>query len=129
MIISFSCIAILVIGITLRKFSDKITDVDFSLASEGLGVILIFFGVVGIITIAVSLPMMHSSIKSDILQFEEAKSLYELAREEEDMDMELVAFELKIVEENRWLRNKQYWNDTIFGIFIPDSVMKLKPIR
>jgi hypothetical protein len=127
-IILLTCIAILAVGIVMRKIGNKIADVDFSLASEGIGVILIFFGIVGIVTIAISLPLIHSSIKSEILQFEETKATYEWAREQ-SVDLEIAAIQLNIAEYNRWLKNKQYWNDTIFGIFIPDRVMELKPIK
>lgn len=128
MIILLTCIAVLTAGIVMRKLSDKIPGVDLSLASEGIGVILIFFGVVGIVAIAISLPLIHSSIKSEILQFEEARATYEWAREQ-DVDMEIAAVQLNIAEYNRWLKNKQYWNDTILGIFIPDRVRELKPIK
>jgi len=82
MIILGACIAILAVGIVIRKLSDKIAGVDLSLASESVGVILIFFGVAGITTIAISLPLIHSSIKSEILQFEEVKAVYEWAGEQ-----------------------------------------------
>jgi wobble nucleotide-excising tRNase len=43
--------------------------------------------------------------------------------------MEIAAVQLNIAEYNRWLKNEQYWNTTIVGIFIPDKVMELKPIK
>ena len=128
MIILLTCIAMLVAGIVMRKLSDKIPGVDFSLASEGVGVILIFFGVVGLVAIAISLPLIHSSINSEILQFEEIKATYDWAREQ-DVDIQIAAIQLNIAEYNRWLEGKQYWHDTILGIFIPDRVMELKPIK
>lgn len=128
MIIVLTCIVMLAAGIVMRKLSDKILGVDLSLASEGIGVILIFFGVVGMVAIAISLPLIHASIKSEILQFEEARATYEWAREQ-DVDMEIAAAQLNIAEYNGWLKNKQYWNDTIFGIFIPDKVRELEPIK
>jgi hypothetical protein len=127
-IIIFTCIVILVVGIVMRKIGNKITDIDFSLASEGLGVILIFFGIVGIIAIAISLPLIHSSIKSEILKFEEIKATFEWARKQ-NVDLEIAAVQLNIAEYNRWLKSKQYWHETIVGIFIPDKVMELKPIQ
>ena len=128
MIILFTCIAMLATGIVIRRLGDKITGVDLSLASEGIGVMLIIFGVVGIAIIAISLPLIHSSITSEILQFEETRAIYKQAREE-GVDREIATIQLNIAEHNRWLRNKQYWNDTIVGIFIPDRVMELKPIK
>lgn len=112
----------------MRKIGNKIADVDFSLASEGLGVILIFFGIVSIIALAISLPLIHSSIKSEILKFEETKAIFEWAREQ-NVDLEIAAIQLNIAEYNRWLKSKQYWHETIVGIFIPDKVMELKPIQ
>ena len=128
MIIILTCIVILVTGIVMRKIGNKIADVDFSLASEGLGVILIFFGIVSIIALAISLPLIHSSIKSEILKFEETKAIFEWAREQ-NVDLEIAAIQLNIAEYNRWLKSKQYWHETIVGIFIPDKVMELKPIQ
>jgi hypothetical protein len=118
----------LAIGIIMRKLSNKIAGVDLSLASEGVGVILIFFGVVGLVAIATYLPLIHSSIKSEILKFEETEATYEWAREQ-DADMEITAIQLNVPEYNRWLANRQYWNGTIIGIFIPDRVAELKPIE
>ena len=115
-------------GIVMRKLGNKIASVDFSLASEGIGVILILFGIVGIVAIAISLPLIHSSIKSEILQFEETRATYEWAHAK-DVDMEIAAVQLNIAEYNRWLTNQQYWKNTIVGIFIPDKVMELKPIK
>ncbi|MBC8228103.1 hypothetical protein H8E77_00975 [bacterium] len=112
----------------MRKLSNKIASVDFSLASEGVGVILIFFGFVSLVAIAISLPLIHSSIKSEILKFEETRTTYEWAHEQ-DVDMEIAAIQLNIAGYNRWLEGKQYWNDTVVGIFIPDRVMELKPIE
>ncbi|MBM3242345.1 hypothetical protein FJZ31_39265 [Candidatus Poribacteria bacterium] len=128
MIIILTCIIMLATGIVMRKLGNKIASVDFSLASEGVGVILILFGIVGIVAIAISLPLIHSSIKSEILQFEEARATYEWARAK-DVDMEIAAFQLNIAEYNRWLTNQQYWKNTIVGLFIPDKVMELKPIK
>ena len=128
MIIILTCIIMLATGIVMRKLGNKIASVDFSLASEGVGVILILFGIVGIVAIAISLPLIHSSIKSEILQFEEARATYEWARAE-DVDIEIAAVQLNIAEYNRWLTNQQYWKNTIVGIFIPDKVMELKPIK
>ena len=128
MIILLTCIATLVAGIVMRKLSNKIASVDFSLASEGVGVILIFFGFVSLVAIAISLPLIHSSIKSEILKFEETRTTYEWAHEQ-DVDMEIAAIQLNIAGYNRWLEGKQYWNDTVVGIFIPDRVMELKPIE
>jgi len=128
MIILLTCIAMLVAGIVMRKLSNKIASVDFSLASEGVGVILILFGVVGLVAIAISVPLIHSSIKSEILKFEETRATYDWAREQ-DVDMEIAAIQLNIAEHNRWLEGKQYWNNTVVGIFIPDKVMELKPMQ
>ena len=128
MIILLTCIAMLAVGIVMRKLGDKVADVDFSLASEGIGVVLILFGAVGIAAIAISLPLIHSSIKSEILQFEETRAIYKQACEE-GLNIEVAAIELGVAGHNRWLRSKQYWNGTILGMFIPDRVMELKPIR
>jgi len=128
MIIILTCIIMLATGIVMRKLGNKIASVDFSLASEGIGVILILFGIVGIVAIAISLPLIHSSIKSEILQFEETRATYEWARAK-GVDMEIAAVQLNIADYNRWLTNQQYWKNTIVGIFIPDKVMELKPIK
>jgi hypothetical protein len=43
--------------------------------------------------------------------------------------VENVALQHKIIESNQWLAKQQYHNSTIFELWVPDEVDKLKPMR
>ena len=43
--------------------------------------------------------------------------------------LEMAAYQMKVAEANQWLASTQYWNGTLFDLWIPDVVDDLEPIR
>ena len=77
-----------------------------------------------------ALPIGYYSTKVKIVEFKSVQSTLENARENKNANpYEIAAIQQKVVDSNKWLANKQYWNDTILGWYIPDEVDDLKPIR
>jgi hypothetical protein len=63
-----------------------------------------------------------------ISEFNATKQTIETARINGEK-LENAAIAHKIVECNQWLKAIQYFNGTIWGVFIPNQVDKLKPIE
>jgi hypothetical protein len=77
-----------------------------------------------------ALPIEYYSAKSKIAEYKSVQTTLENARENKNANpYEIAAIQQKVVDSNKWLANKQYWNDTILGWYIPDEVDDLKPIR
>jgi hypothetical protein len=93
---------------------------EFGLVSIGVVLLIVLF----------TLPFIHYSIKSQIVEFKSVQTTLENARENKNASpYEIAAIQQKVVDANKWLASNQYWNDTIFGWYIPDEVDDLKPIR
>jgi len=117
MIIIISLILLVAIGIFLsyEKF-------------EVAGTILIIFSGIFLAMCLVSLITNPIGIKAEVAKFQAAKASIERARENE-VDIENTAIQHKIIECNQWLAEQQYYNSTIFSVWIPDEVDNLKPMR
>ena len=100
----------------------------------------------GLLFIALILwPVTYYSEKANIQAFKSVQQTIETARQqgetyvgpafglpcagEHGARIESAAFQMKIADVNMWLVKMQYWNETIFDIFIPDEVMALQPIK
>ena len=78
-----------------------------------------------------ALPVNYYGTKARIEQFQATRATYEVARKSYSQPSitERAAILMDIADQNRWLKNAQYWNDTMFDIWIPDEVMNLKPLE
>jgi len=74
------------------------------------------------------LPISYFTIKSEIQEYKTFVKLVENARPRNNK-YEMITVQLKIIDMDTWLANRQYWNNTIFDIYIPDEIMQLKPIE
>ena len=76
----------------------------------------------------VSLPLNRMGVHGDLVRFEATLATIEAARNDQQT-WESAALQQEVVSANRWLANAQYWNHTIFDIWILDAVDELTPIR
>lgn len=67
-------------------------------------------------------------VKSNINKFLATKTTIETARKE-GTNIESAVIKYKIIKSNQWLAKEQYYNTTIFRLWIPDEVDVLKPIK
>ena len=80
--------------------------------------------IVGIIM----LPINRLNVNSEIIKFQTTENTIKLARENNN-ELEKAAIQSNIIEKNNWLASIQYYNQSIFDIWIPDEVMNLKPLK
>jgi len=74
------------------------------------------------------LPVRRMGHHEAILKFTATYETVERARASEET-WELAAFQQEIASANRWLAGIQYYNSTVFDIWIPDAVDFLAPIE
>ena len=121
MTILISLTLLIVLGIfLLRKYNEWNAGVA--------GLLLITFSGMILIIALISLITNPMEVKSDINKFLVTGVTIEIARKA-GVDVENAAIQHKIIESNQWLVKEQYYNSTIFGLWIPDEVDNLKPIR
>lgn len=113
-------VLLIVISIIIKNKTYNL-DLDFALDAF-IGAIAMFL-VLGLI----SIPLNHACERSNIVQYHSVKATIEQVRNSENI--ERAALALKIAETNEWLARVQYWNETTWGIYIPDEVMELEPLK
>ena len=86
-----------------------------------------FSGII-LVTALIGLPISHYTVKCEIAQFKSVEETLTIARAG-GTNIESASFQLEIANMNKWLSRVQYWNGTMFDIYIPDEVNKLRPIR
>ena len=96
--------------------------------SGAIGIILMVVSGMFLIIALISLITNSMKVESNINKFLATETSIEQARET-GVDVENAAIQHKIIESNQWLAKEQYYNSTIFGLWIPDKVDNLKPIR
>lgn len=121
MIIFISLILLLVLGIALlcKNWYEN---------TGTVGAILATFSGIFLIIGLTSLTTNSIKVRGDINKFLATEITIEAARKT-GIDIENTAIQHKIIESNQWLAKQQYLNSTIFELWIPDEVDKLKPIR
>ena len=75
-----------------------------------------------------SVPLSQLDSMNSVIRFEAAMQTIEDARTSGD-GLEGAAGRISVIDLNKWLASAQYWNDTVFDIWIHDSVDDLEPIR
>ena len=116
MIIVIILAVLTVLGIVLERKTEAIG-----------GLIIILCG--GLLLVAVIAKLGFSiETHGKISEFQATNTTIEQARQN-GIDLENAAIQHKIIESNQWLANRQYYNSTIFGWWIPDEVDRLGPIK
>ena len=121
MIIIISLVLLFVFGtvLTCKSRDDNATII---------GVILMVASGMFLVISLISLLINPMEVESNINKFLATEASIEQARET-GVDVENAAIQHKIIESNQWLAKEQYYNSTIFGLWIPDKVNSLKPIK
>lgn len=96
---------------------------------EGVGIILMIVGVLGLFGFSLALPIHYYSIVGEIEKYNEVRLTIEKARMENPEIIERAAILQTIAEWNGWLASMRYWNGTIFDWYVPDAVNTLQPIN
>lgn len=88
-------------------------------------------GMVAGITLGVALvmlPVERMNVHNTIAEFESMRTTQKQSRAAGD-GLEGTAWRLEKARANRNLASLQYWNDTLFDIWIPDAVETVEPLK
>lgn len=119
MLLVIMCLVVLITGYLVNK---RVNDIIIPIFVPSL----IAFSVM-----LLSLIPIHLRILSEIQEFKSIEQTVQTARVNTNIsEIELAALQTEIVKANAWLAGKQYWNKSVMiGVFIPDEVDELKPIK
>jgi len=117
MLIISILVVLIIVGIIIDKYTYNNIGEPVAVIS---GVVLVF--------ILIPFPPVFYGTKSEIMQFKSIKITVQNARNN-GVNIENAAIQQKIIDANKWLANYQYWNNTIFDIYIPDEIMELEPLE
>ena len=120
MLVLLCTLIVLVVGILLQVFGDY--DV------EDTGSFITIIGGVLFFMALVMLPCIYCQYLGEIVEFESMITSIENARLNGN-ELENAAIQHKIIEANKWIASKQFWNKTIWDWYIPDAVMDLESIK
>ncbi len=90
----------------------------------------ILFGGLLLIT-ALTIPINRIDCRQDMRYYEALKETIKESRSIADVShgVERAAIITEVVKMNAWLKDAQYWNNTLFGIWVPDTVDALQPLK
>ena len=119
MIVIIGLVVVVVAGWLLMKFVDDLNPLFFFptyVAGLCLLASLLFF------------PISYYSTKEDIASFNATRKTLEIARSHGNV-LENAALQTKIIECNNWLAEAIYYKSTVWGLWVPNDVLSLKPIE
>ena len=111
-------IGLCVLGVILLKTMDD----------EILGVIIAIFSGMLLLIALILLPFSRMEYNAGIERFKSTQQTYETARLN-NVKIENAAIQMDIAKMNRDLASAQYYNQTVFDMWIPEEIMELKPIE
>ncbi|MEQ6355114.1 hypothetical protein ABNX05_10845 [Lysinibacillus sp. M3] len=104
----------------------KLNDNEF-IAITGV-IISAFSGIACLVAVSV-LFISHLMADSNINNYNELKRTIDVVRSNEVSELERATITEKIIEINQEIASNNYWNETVFDIFIPDKLTKLEPLK
>ncbi len=122
-----------VIGVILLIISIPISSSDSKEALGLIGVICMLIGGAVFLLLLISLPFFRIETHANIAGFDSVQQTVNIARIDDKNFLENATMQLKIIEKNEWLAYEQYCNKCVngwlYGWWIPDEIMDLKPIE
>ena len=123
MIILISLVVMIVIGAFFLNRSTSCADWQ-----DMTGTIMLAIGVILLIVALIAIPLRRISVMAGIERYKALQETLDNAREYGN-EYEKATVVNSIIGMNKDIREKQYWNKTIFDIFIPDEIDKLELIK
>jgi len=77
----------------------------------------------------VAFPVSHSGARDLIIKYHAVKETINQSRQAEISDIERATLTNTIIAINTEIANYQYWNKTLFDIYIPDKIMELELLK
>lgn len=84
---------------------------------------------IALFVLLVMLQVVHAETKSLIVEHKTLTYILENTNKESLSDLERAKIIEEVLETNIAIRKKQYWNGTIWDIYIPDKIMELEMIK
>ena len=115
--------AMTAIGIVVMVYSDPL---DHLFGFLGMLMTCIVGGL--LVSGLIFIPVQRMSVQAGIARFQETRAVAGCMRGNGDT-WESAAFQEKVADMNGWMREMQYYNATVFDLWIPDEVDSLEPIE
>ncbi len=96
---------------------------------EFIGDVLIGICSILLIIVAITIPLNIQTTKADIQSYYVLKNTIEEARNNNFSELERAGLVNRIIENNIALAKYQYYNNTIWDLWIPDEIMDLEPLK
>lgn len=79
----------------------------------------------------IALPVSRMEIKQDIRHYQALMETLKESRSIADVShgVERAAIITQVAEKNAWVKDMQYWNNSPFDVWIPDTVDTLQPLK
>uniref|UniRef100_A0A6M3L6H0 Uncharacterized protein n=1 Tax=viral metagenome TaxID=1070528 RepID=A0A6M3L6H0_9ZZZZ len=90
-------------------------------------VFVVIFGAI-LLGFLLALPLNHMEVNAKIKEFESVNNSISETRKA-GIDLQDATITIKIIECNREIANLQFWNDTTFGLWIPDATEDLEYLK
>ena len=113
---------LLVAGILVVNFGGYSEIAEF-----GGGALVVAAGVV-LLALLVLLPFKHMEVESKIQEVYAVQDTAKNFRNSGET-WESASFQREVAEVNKWIASAQYYNDSVFDIWIPDEVEDLEPVE
>ena len=117
MLIIIVLVVLVILGIWLEK----------SIHSEFVGGMMAITAVVCLFVCVIGLPLNRMNVHSRIKEFQAVERI--VANKGNLTEIERAALVQEVAKVNKWLVSKQYFNATVFDIWIPDEVENMKEIK
>lgn len=89
----------------------------------------LFFAVL-LISIIICLPILYMEEISNLESFKTTKETVYQLRNRDNIEFEKATMSKDIIEANRWLAKKKYWEKSFwFGLTIPNEILEIEKIN
>jgi hypothetical protein len=116
---------LLLVGLLVLTVLLIVLEVIYS--NEIFGPCGFFVGVVLLIFL-ITIPINRQSTFASIAQFKATATSLEMARKQGNV-MENAALQQKVIEQNQWLAEAQFYNSSFWSLWTPAAVNNLSPIK
>ena len=89
--------------------------------------IAIIFGCL-LVVASITVPINRYCVHAEIQQYKSVQQTLSAARAN-NLPIESAAFQIKVADMNQWRADRQFWNGTIFSVWVPNEIMDLEPIQ
>lgn len=117
-------VVLFIIGIVILRNVDVYSEWGL------LGFMIAGIAGVGLLSVAIMIPVARASVRDQIVQFNAFKATLDDARAHRGLtDLERAAITSKIAEWNAWLASEKYWSTGHTALWHLDEVNSMEPLK